>query len=551
MDIVTCAFEPASYILFSPDVPPLIYYSHFVAIAAALLIGLLVFVHNTKLLLSRLFLWFATVFSLWALLDVVLWATNDPGVVMFSWSIQVLAEPLLFAMAFYMFYIFLNGSTPTFRTNLVISILLLPLIFLLPTKLNLEAVYLSYCEAEEGLLAMYYTYFLNITFVGLIVYNGFRHIPTLSRERKWSALYFIIGLLTFLLSFTSGNIISSFTDDWTISQYGLFGMPIFASLIAYSIVRFRTFNIQIAGAQVLVLALWGLVASLLFVQSELQKIITTVTLVFTFIAGLFLIRSVKKEFAQRLELESLTQKLSRANKRLKQLDKLKSEFVSIASHQLRSPLTSIRGYSSMLLDGSYGKIPEKAKDAISRIDDSSRYMALSVEDYLNVSRIEAGNMKYETADFNLIDMASKLVDDLRREAIKRGHVLKITTNTQSRGIVSADPGKTRQIIHNLIDNAMKYTEHGSITVHVREKKRPKQIMVDVTDTGIGMSQETIDDLFNKFHRAKNANDINVTGTGLGLFVAHQMAEGMGGTLTASSPGEGEGSTFTLTLPLKM
>lgn len=547
MEPLLCPWEPATFFFISSNVPLLINYSHFVAIFSAMTISLLVFFRDPRNLLSQFFLLFSSLFSVWALLNIHLWATNDPASVMFAWSLQVLIEPLTYAIAFYLFYIFLHQQVPRFRYQLFTVVTLLPLIILLPTELNLEAVQLSTCESIEGPLAIYYSYFVNLLFTLMIVAVGVRNLPNLEKQKRLTAIYFLVGLVTFLLSFTSGNIISSFTDDWTVSQYGLFGMPVFASLIAYSMVKFNAFKIQIAGAQILVGVLWILVCSLLFVDEELFTIVVIATLIFTTVAGYLLTTSVRQEFRQRLEIEQLAIKLEKANQRLKILDQLKSEFVSIASHQLRSPLTSVRGYASMLLEGSYGKLNDKTKDAVERIAESSRMMALSVEDYLNVSRIQAGNMKYEYADFNLADTASHIVDDVRRDAIKRGLILSFKSEMKKTGIVHADKGKTMQILHNLINNSIKYTPKGSVTVFAHDSG--KQIMIDIIDTGIGMSEETMSSIFGKFERARNANVINVTGTGLGLYVAQKMAEEMGGSIKAFSDGEGKGSTFRLTLPL--
>lgn len=360
-----------------------------------------------------------------------------------------------------------------------------------------------------------------------------------------ATFFFIVFMASYLTEI-------GWTEDSHLELYGMFGIIFFMASITMQIVRFKTFNIKLAAAQALVLTLWILIGSLLLVEKAfLPRIITLFTLLFTTVAGNFLIRSVKKEIEQREELELLTQELEKANVRLKELDKQKSEFVSIASHQLRSPLTAMRGYASMLFEGSYGKLPEKAVEVARRIEESAKLMAMSVEDYLNVSRIESGNMKYNLSDFNLRDMVETICDDLRPEALKKGLILLFRSDIQGKGIVNADVGKTNQIIHNLINNSLKYTPKGSINVFIRDDVKNKRISIAITDTGIGMSKETAAKLFHKFTRADNANSVNVSGTGLGLFVALKMAEAMGGTITAESEGDGKGSTFTFELPLAM
>jgi signal transduction histidine kinase len=178
-------------------------------------------------------------------------------------------------------------------------------------------------------------------------------------------------------------------------------------------------------------------------------------------------------------------------------------------------------------------------------------MASSVEDYLNVSRIQAGNMKYVYSDFNLADLASRVADDTRQIAIKKGLLLTFKTDLTKKGVVHADIGKTRQVIDNLVNNALKYTPKGSIDVRVYDAPKQKKIYVSISDTGIGLAPHTIDDMFEKFERAENANAVNVTGTGLGLYIARKIAREMGGEVTAASEGIGKGSTFTFELPLQL
>lgn len=553
METIYCPWEPASYLFISSNVPDLVHYSHSVAIIAALSIALIVFFNNPKDIVPRLFLLFAGLFSLWTFLDMILWATNSPSTVMFSWALQVLLEPLTYAVAFYLFYYYINDKIPSLLTNIGVFVVLLPLLILLPTDLNLEGLLLSYCESIEGYLALYYSYFANTIFTLMILFVAVTKIPKIKdRKDRLSSIYFTVGLVTFLAAFTSGNIISSFTDDWTLSQYGLFGMPVFASIIAYSIVKFRAFNSKLIGANVLIVLLLFLVGSLLFVvQSATSFMVVAATLVVTSFSGFLLYFSVRKEVRQREQIEKLAVNLEHANERLKILDKQKSEFVSIASHQLRSPLTAIRGYISLIEEGNFGEVPEKMKDALHRISESGKFMAVSIDDFLNVSRIESGNMKYEYKDINLREQAEHVVEDLRADATKRGLMLLFKTDMTGKGIVNADFGKTQQILHNLINNALKYTRQGSVTVLVKDNPATKQISVEFIDTGIGMSEETLEKLFGKFARAKIASSANIMGTGLGLFVARSMARAMKGDITAHSEGEGKGSRFVFTIPYVM
>jgi signal transduction histidine kinase len=365
-------------------------------------------------------------------------------------------------------------------------------------------------------------------------------------------MYVLGGASLFLLIFFCSYFFADYTGIYGINFVGPVGMLLFIAALSYVIVRFNIFNIKMIAAQALMIFLWALIGSLLFIiQSMTGRLVAGFTLVAAVILGFMLIRSIQRTLKQKEEIEKLAKKLEAANEQLKVLDKMKSEFVSIASHQLRSPLTSIRGYASMLLEGSFGAITPKAKEAVERIAESSRFMASSVEDYLNVSRIQAGNMKYEYSDFNLKDLAERVADDTRQIALKKGLLVTFKSDVEKRGIVHADVGKTRQVIDNLINNALKYTPKGSIDIFVHDNPKLKKIYVEVSDTGIGMKPHTIESLFEKFERAENANVVNVTGTGLGLYIARKMAQEMKGDVTAASEGENKGSTFTLTLPLQM
>jgi signal transduction histidine kinase len=452
-------------------------------------------------------------------------------------------------------YAFVEGKFPNFWTDTVIFILTVPLFLFTHTKLNLTGFDFTNCwrEAIEGPLWQLYIYNVGI-FMGIWIFlYSFYHLKKAQTTKHRTEIIIVtVGIELFLASFSLGNIIGSIESDWEVGQIGLFGMPIFLAFIGYTIVKYESFRLKLVAAEALFSATFILLLSLLFVRNiDNARVIAFGTILLFSVLGFLIIRNIKREIQQKEQIAKLAHKLEKANSRLTQIDKLKSEFVSIASHQLRSPITAISGYASLLREGGYGELPLKVKEPIQRIEQSARMMAESIEDYLNVSRIESGNMKYNYADFNLADQTEHICDDLRSEALKRGLILLFRKRIDSQGIVNADIGKVQQIIHNLINNSIKYTPKGAITVYVHDDVKNKKISIDILDTGIGMNAATLGSIFQKFERGDGANTVNVKGTGLGLYVALKMAEAMKGDITAHSEGEGKGSRFTVELPLAM
>lgn len=551
-------FDAPSYIFFAPDTPAILYYSHIPATVLALLIGLFVYLNGRNFLLNRLLLVLSIVFSAWTLNSLFGWTNIHADFLAFAWPIYAISSSLLAIFSIYFTYVFIDKKDIKLKYKIIFLVLLLPILLFAHTNLSISGFNITNCDAfdYEGLPFKYY--YTALGFIAIVWIFGLlvKRYRNAQAEMKKQIILIGVGIEFFLFSFLTSTFIITYLvnvgilPDSRLEMYGLFGMIVFLAMISVLIVRFKTFNVGLLASQALVIALIALVGSqFTYVHTTPTIILTSITLIFTGLIGIALIRSVQKEVQQRIELEKLTTQLEKANERLKELDKLKSEFVSIASHQLRSPLTSIRGYASMLAEESFGKLPEKAIEPVKRIEDSARLMAIAVEDYLNVSRIEAGNMKYNMSNFNLKEEVEKIANDVRPVAMEKGLVLLFRSDMKSRGIVNADIGKTVQIIHNLINNSMKYTPKGSITVLAHDDVQKKRMYIDVIDTGIGINKENLSKLFQKFSRASNANSVNVSGTGLGLFVALRMAEAMGGTITAHSDGDGRGSRFTLELPL--
>ncbi|MDE2172635.1 MAG: HAMP domain-containing histidine kinase [Patescibacteria group bacterium] len=257
------------------------------------------------------------------------------------------------------------------------------------------------------------------------------------------------------------------------------------------------------------------------------------------------------EIRQRERIEVLATDLQKANDRLTELDRQKSEFVSFATHQLRAPLTAMKGYGSLLLEGDLGPLSAEAKQGIQRIFDSTNTLVNIVNDYLNITRIELGTMKYafDSVDFRELvsDVVAELGPNIDKAAAKFSFRVEVPENSTLDWRITADRDKLKQVIENLIDNSIKYTPSGTIAARLSYDRARHKYIFAVKDTGVGIAPEVVPRLFQKFSRAENANKVNIRGTGLGLYVAKQMVEAHHGTIRVESPGEGKGSTFIVEL----
>jgi signal transduction histidine kinase len=228
-------------------------------------------------------------------------------------------------------------------------------------------------------------------------------------------------------------------------------------------------------------------------------------------------------------------------KKLQEVDHLKDDFISMASHELRSPLTAIRGYAEL----ARGDLPPaQQKEALERIDISAKALDVLVADMLDVSRIEQGRMTFSFAVVDPNALSIEVVSFMQPVGSGKGLVLK--AEVSGIATIHADRERFRQIIMNLVGNALKYTDKGSVTIETKVTER-KWVM-RVVDTGIGMSADVRSHLFEKFYRAPGENVRTRTGTGLGLWITKQLVERMGGTLSVESI-EGTGSHFIVSFPI--
>jgi signal transduction histidine kinase len=257
------------------------------------------------------------------------------------------------------------------------------------------------------------------------------------------------------------------------------------------------------------------------------------------------VKDINATLQQRIE--NATKKLRASNVQLQRLDAAKDEFVSMASHQLRTPLTSVKGYISMVLEGDVGKITPTQRRLLGEAFTSSERMVHLINDFLNVSRIQTGKFIVDHRPVDLVKVVTQEVDSLQTTA--KARKLTLTYRPPSHfPILYVDESKLRQVMMNFIDNAIYYS-HENSTITITLRVEASDAVFQVHDTGIGIPKSEQAHIFTKFFRATNARKQRPDGTGVGLFLAKKIIDAHEGTITLESV-QDQGSTFGFRLPIK-
>ena len=253
-----------------------------------------------------------------------------------------------------------------------------------------------------------------------------------------------------------------------------------------------------------------------------------------------------REIRRREEIQALATQLAAANKQLKSLDALKTEFLSIATHQLRTPLTGIKGYISMIADDDFGEVKPEQKKVLDDVLDNTEKLVHLIADFLDISRIERGKLEINRRPTNVEKMVASIVNIFQPNAQEKRVQLVYHPPKSPLPEMQMDEDKFRQVFLNIVDNAVKYTPTGRIDVYLT--KKPNSFLFESRDTGVGMNDADKMRLFQRFSRASDAYKTNATGTGLGMYVAKNVVERHGGKIWAESQGRGQGTSFFVEVP---
>lgn len=333
--------------------------------------------------------------------------------------------------------------------------------------------------------------------------------------------------------------------SWAISLTLIVGL----ALIAWATIRKKlSLDLHRTGVELTLLLLLimftaGVVIS---ARTPLEFMVRLCLLLMLVIYGAMALRTFVNEMQRQREIESLHDRLTKLNGVLMNMDRLKTRFVSFASHQLRAPLGGIRGYLDMMNRGDFGALTEPQKRIIGLNLDAVNRLTQTIEMFLDVTKIELGKLDLYVTSTIIPDLVAKSVGEMKPLADKKGLVVTVDL-ADALPPVQCDSAKIFHVLVNFIDNAIKYTEKGSVTVHAREEG--DFLVLDVTDTGIGMDQTDRARLFHLFERGISAVKLESSGEGLGLYIAKNIVEAHGGSVFIESAGKGKGSVFGFRIPV--
>ena len=245
------------------------------------------------------------------------------------------------------------------------------------------------------------------------------------------------------------------------------------------------------------------------------------------------------------KVEERTRELAQANIKLQELDRLKSMFIASMSHELRTPLNSIIGFTGIILQGISGEINPEQRKQLTMVKNSANHLLALINDVIDLSKIESGKIELLIKEFDLSSVIKEVEESLEVTASNKG--LRLSAEVPERLMVEGDERRTKQIVMNMVSNAVKYTERGEIDI--KAKKSNGRIEISVRDTGIGIRKEHIVKLFKAFSRIREDGMPIHEGTGLGLYLSKKIADLLGGEIKAQSEKD-KGSLFTFSLPLK-
>ena len=523
-----------------------------VAIAGIGVLGCMVFLNNRKSVTNWTFLLLAISVIIWSSANYLFYKFTSPDTSLIFLRLEICSAVWFAFFVFELAYVFPREQVKFPRYHLFVLIpiavavslvALTPFIF--PEISGVSATGIPISQPNPAGIILFGLTVMAFNLSGLVLIIK-KMLASTGIERTQFRMV-LMGLIIMLVLIIAFNfILPAFFDiQKFVPLAAVFIFP-FIAFTAYAIFKHHLLNVKVISTEILAFLLVVVTFSEIVIAQSLVEVLFRVgEFILVSIIGIFLIQSVLREVQQREELERLNKQIEDQNQQLQELSRFKSQLLSLASHQIKSPLAAIKGFVSLILDGSYGSTDDRVKETLKKVQGSADDLIGLINTLLDVRKVEEGKMEYKFEKVDLRDMITKMVDLLQPLATNKHLELSFAGGDQPI-LVNADPEKLKQVVQNLIDNAIKYTPSGFVKAEL--KKEDKNITISVSDSGLGIAPELIPHLFEEFVRDERVKQ-KILGTGLGLYIARKIVEAHGGKIWATSEGEGKGSMFNVTLPL--
>jgi signal transduction histidine kinase len=537
---------------FVSNIGPFLYYSHMVPIIASLGLSFYSYFKIKEHYFSRLLAGLALLLAVWSIADLVIWLNVDRGgLIMLAWSLVNIASVGFFVLGLFLVVSLVTKKPPTVFLKTCGGVVVAFITILSSLKGGgIESYDLVNCIATESELYSAILLIIQVILTLVILgYTGLK-IPQIRQIKERRHLIGVVfSLCLFYITFFFTSYISTITDNFFYEQFGILMMAVMVGIVVFLMSEYQLFQVRLLTIHGITVALILVTASqFIYADTAIERTLITISTLFVILISVALTKSTSILIDVKQKLADSNENLEHANARLKELDALKSEFVSLASHQMRGPLGAIKGYVSLISEGELGQASEQVRDAADKVGQATNSLMIMVEDFLNVSRIEQGRMKYVFKKIDLVSFVEEAVLEMKPSIEAKN--LSLNFQLGEPGVfVEADEAHLKQVVVNLIDNAVKYTKEGGITITITKHFAERKVHVRFADTGVGISPDMKERLFEKFSRAKDAAQVNAGGTGLGLYVAKEMMRAHRGNIWAESLGKEKGTTFVVELPL--
>lgn len=508
-----------------------------------LILGIATYSRNTKSATNKFFALFTFSVATYIVFNYLSLYQDSFEATVF-WVKSVMAVAAIINLTFFLLAITYPNEKVSAKKPLllILTLLTLGLILLTPTNLIFSEIEISngHITPTPG-VAMPLFLIHTLGLLGGGFYKMFKNYKSSTGVEKSQHKIFFLGaaLMFSLVLFSNVFLVLIFNITMFVNLLPIY-ILIFTAFVSYAIIQHELFDLKVIAAQAFTAIIWIILFSKIFVsQDPTESVVDFFIFITMVVFGVLLVRSVKSEVEQRRKLEELT-------KKLKELDEQKDTFISMAAHELRAPMTAIKGFISMVMEGDTGDIPEKARGYLAEASAINDRLVRLVNNMLNVTRIEEGRMMYQMEEENLSNVARIVFSQFRSEAERKDLKYELEIPKSLRDKVLVDPDKLHEVVTNLLSNAVKYTDTGFVKLKLSQADE-KTVRCEVVDTGPGISKEEQVGLFSKFYRAESTVG-KTTGTGLGLYICKLLIERFDGKIGVDSV-VGKGSTFWFELPL--